>query len=491
MPKGNVGAGILNIITESLYDKPIVVFREYVQNSVDSFSKIEEKVDSEELVSPIWFNDNNLYFLDNGNGIRKDDFRHEMRGIANSKKTRINNIGYKGIGRLSGMPYCKKLIFININSFKNDDFQRYFIDGEKYNNLKNQDNFSELDFESAMDQIGTYTEKLSGDDLIEIRSILSDYKKIFANQDTGFLVILEDVSIILNQILDSKNEDNLIKELGWLLPVKFQDELLQSNEKQLFKDLMEPLENTTVIPAKAYNITFNNNKIERPIKADMLRDYTCVINLKYAIGFHSFYHDRITVTKGNEFSGIKLYIDNILLCDENELIPSLQRYGLTTHSINELVQTVKGMGVIIYITDKINISANARRTFIEVTDSDSYDFLEILAEFVNNIYDARYALSKYSSAKNSIEKSSGKIKELRESANAALQKLARDEIIIDSEDKTATAFNDLNPVDQKKAIKKRISAFMNQKIKEYLLQLPSIDYDNAIRDFTNWFCSNK
>ena len=34
-----VGAGILNIITESLYDKPIVVFREYVQNSVDSFFK--------------------------------------------------------------------------------------------------------------------------------------------------------------------------------------------------------------------------------------------------------------------------------------------------------------------------------------------------------------------------------------------------------------------------------------------------------------------
>jgi len=34
----NVGAGILNIITESLYDNPIVVFREYVQNSIDSIN---------------------------------------------------------------------------------------------------------------------------------------------------------------------------------------------------------------------------------------------------------------------------------------------------------------------------------------------------------------------------------------------------------------------------------------------------------------------
>ena len=31
-----VGAGILNIITESLYDNPIVVFREYVQNAIDA-----------------------------------------------------------------------------------------------------------------------------------------------------------------------------------------------------------------------------------------------------------------------------------------------------------------------------------------------------------------------------------------------------------------------------------------------------------------------
>lgn len=34
-----VGANIISIITESLYDKPVVVFREYVQNSIDAFSK--------------------------------------------------------------------------------------------------------------------------------------------------------------------------------------------------------------------------------------------------------------------------------------------------------------------------------------------------------------------------------------------------------------------------------------------------------------------
>ena len=33
--RGSVGASIVEIITESLYDKPIVIFREYVQNSAE------------------------------------------------------------------------------------------------------------------------------------------------------------------------------------------------------------------------------------------------------------------------------------------------------------------------------------------------------------------------------------------------------------------------------------------------------------------------
>ena len=40
--KNKVGAGILNAITESLYDNPIVVFREYVQNSVDAFKHLNK-----------------------------------------------------------------------------------------------------------------------------------------------------------------------------------------------------------------------------------------------------------------------------------------------------------------------------------------------------------------------------------------------------------------------------------------------------------------
>lgn len=62
MSNNYVGAGILNIITESLYDNPIVVFREYVQNSVDSIFK-ERCQDDYEI--KIWYEENDLCFLDN------------------------------------------------------------------------------------------------------------------------------------------------------------------------------------------------------------------------------------------------------------------------------------------------------------------------------------------------------------------------------------------------------------------------------------------
>lgn len=85
MNQSTVGASILNIITESLYDKPIVVFREYVQNSVDSLSSVEVEAENS-LTSKIWEANNNLYFLDNGSGISENDFINRMKSIAFSTK---------------------------------------------------------------------------------------------------------------------------------------------------------------------------------------------------------------------------------------------------------------------------------------------------------------------------------------------------------------------------------------------------------------------
>ncbi|MCH5271155.1 MAG: ATP-binding protein [Lachnospiraceae bacterium] len=486
MENQRVGAGILNIITESLYDKPIVVFREYVQNSADSFTKVKDIQDKEKLASIIWNKDENLYFLDNGKGIEKENFFSEMTQIAASRKRKALNIGYKGIGRLSGIPYCKKLVFINICNYKESVFQRYSIDGEKYNNIKRSDNYGDMSFDSLMAEIGDYAEYIEGEELNKINLVLEPYKNFFANRNTGFMVILESVRRIL---LDTIENVEFRTDLAWLLPVKFKDELFEGQKAQLFKDMSEENENN-IIPAISYNVYFNGDIIERPIDNEMLRTYVCSINLKYAVGFHSFMHDRIAVIKDNPFSGIRIYIDNILLCDENELLPALKEYGFIEHTVNELIQSVKGIGAMIYITDKVNISANARRTFIEVTDQDSIDFLRLLAEFVENIYMARYALSNYSSAKKRVGVEQEKLNNLKAKANEALGILASQEITLDSKEERTLKFSELNESEQKQIIKKKITSEINEQIRQYLLQSTSFDYENAFSDFMTWLLAS-
>lgn len=488
MVAGNVGARILSIITESLYDKPIVVFREYVQNSVDSFGKIQNITDPSELIANITFNEGNLVFVDNGQGIPRQTFHDQMRNIADSKKNRISNIGYKGIGRLSGLPYCMKITFINICSYRNESYQSYVIDGDEYNNIKNNADIDDLSFSQLMEKIGKFTDNVVSDEQDKIRTLLSQFDAMFRNRDTGFIVILNSTNKILETTI---KRDNFINELGWLLPVKFQNELLEDKDKkELFLDMMQADSKTSIIPAQSFNVMYNGLKIERPIKKDMLRDFLCKTNyINYAVGFHTFNHDKIQVTS-NEFSGIKLYIDNVLLCDENELIPVLLQYGLINRSSNELIQTVRGIGAIIYIIDKVSISANARRTFIEITDNDSLDFLKSIASFINSIYIARYALSRYSVAKNAFGQERDKINKLKDDANSALKELAKEEIDVFDTDQPKQ-FEDLDNTEQKKVVKRVISHYVNQKLKDYLAQTTSFDYNNAIEDFKIWFQTNK
>ena len=481
-----VGASILNIITESLYDKPIVIFREYVQNSVDSFSSIS---DDKNLYNHIWINNNDLYFLDNGTGIPANEFVTKMESIAFSSKEKNTNIGYKGIGRLSGISYCKKLRFINIVDYKNSKYQEYTIDCIEYNNIQKTNTYNELRFNELMDKIGSYSDTATVD---TIDDIVEKHQSIFETRNTGFLVILEDISnVLINTIKDNDFET----ELSWLLPVPFDDELLVDEQVGLlFSNLSaeKAFENSNCIPAKSYNIYYNNRQIIRPLKANMLRTYVCKSNLdKYAVCTTSFSNEKIEIDKKNSFSGIRIYVDNMLLCDENELIPILQQYGYTNHGLYELIQTVRGIGMMIYIVDKVNLSANARRTFIELTDQDALSFLELLSIFVEDIYNARYALSYYNRAIKKSENANDDINAKKEKALECLNKLAREEITIELiEQDEPKEFDQLSIVEQKRIVKSKISKQVNESLKDYLEHTTTLSLETCIDDFKTWYLAN-
>lgn len=482
-----VGASIVEIITESLYDKPIVVFREYVQNAADSLREAECNCPAQMLAIRIWKSGETLFFLDNGTGIKPNDFFDRMGTIANSAKSRSKNIGYKGIGRLSGLSYCNKLQFINIADYKNKVFQTYEIDCLKYMDLRRAGELSDLPFSSLMERISRYD---ANPPVLPIETIIGANKELFEDRNTGFLVVLNDITPVLrNAIQDKKFKE----DLEWLLPVPFHEELRTPLDSDCSHELFEDLEqqpafkNDFSAPAKSFDIQYNGCSLKRPIIRNRIRDYLCKSNLgEYAVCVHTFSNAGIAINNRNPFSGIRMYIDNILLCDETELIPALQQFNILSRTSNEAIQSVRGIGAVIYITDKINISANARRTFIDVTDEDSITFLKLIGEFVENIIQARYAMSKYYSAQKKELQEYEQLQDLKGKAEEALVKLAQQEVVLEDQSIQSSDFSELKPNEQRQIIKAKITKSMNERIKRYIEEEQNFDPENCIDNFISW-----
>lgn len=277
--------------------------------------------------------------------------------------------------------------------------------------------------------------------------------------------------------------------MQWLLPVDFDQDLYSSPNGELFREFTA--EDGEKLPLISFcRISFNDVPVYRPIKRTMLRDYLCKNNFKYAIGFHTFNRNKIAIDRKNIFTGIRIYIDNMLLCTEDELLRSLDNYGLLTHTLNGQIQSVRGIGAMIYITDKVSISANARRTFIEVTDTDSLEFLKLIAEFINTIYDTRYALSNYINAKEKHEQNAELITKLKENVLVHLKKLAKENIELPDDETDTNSFETLSVPEKKRIMKKNISQSLDIKLRNYLSQLSVFDLENSYENFIEWLMKN-
>lgn len=110
-----VGKNILDNLTTGMYSDSKVIFREYIQNACDQIdlaftlgilSPGEESVDI--------FTDAKKRYIsirDNATGVKKDEFIENVGDIANSNKEIGKNKGFRGIGRLCGLAYCRTLRF--------------------------------------------------------------------------------------------------------------------------------------------------------------------------------------------------------------------------------------------------------------------------------------------------------------------------------------------------------------------------------------------
>lgn len=110
-----VGKYTLESLTNGMYASPLDMYREYIQNAVDSFDIALEKkgISTERLRIDIDIDSekNTVSIKDNGCGISEKNAVAMLLDIGNSQKCRSDFRGFRGIGRLAGLGYCNRLIF--------------------------------------------------------------------------------------------------------------------------------------------------------------------------------------------------------------------------------------------------------------------------------------------------------------------------------------------------------------------------------------------
>ncbi len=110
-----IGAFVLETLTTGMYTNPLDTLREFIQNAADSIRAAEEKglVARGEGRIEVRLDQktNTLAVRDNGVGVPQADVYNRLMNIGMSAKRIETDAGFRGIGRLAGIAYCKTLHF--------------------------------------------------------------------------------------------------------------------------------------------------------------------------------------------------------------------------------------------------------------------------------------------------------------------------------------------------------------------------------------------
>jgi len=304
-----IGKNIIEILTTGMYHNPLVIFREYVQNSIDAINEavrreilcdisegdVQIKIDREKRL---------IVFEDNGIGLPSDDAWTALTSIALSKKDRTKNLGFRGIGRLAGLAYCDKLIIET--SYKGEP-KKFIL---QWDGLKLKDIIGD-----------SKDRKLASDVIKEITSFednLSERESVHY-----FKVFLHNVKN--EKLLDSKSVE---KYLRMVSPVQFYNlRFLFTTEvkkgladRGVLCDGYRIFVNTTELYKSYHNNIYRENKkqkkrIDEVIDIQFFELHT-TDNQLLAVGWYSLTKLMQLIPVFNEAWGIRFRKGNIQVGDE-------------------------------------------------------------------------------------------------------------------------------------------------------------------------------
>ena len=104
------GAGLLGIVTTGMYNDPLSIYREYIQNSADAYagSGLPGKARVDIMID---VPEHRIRIRDNGPGLSRGEALERLLPVGRSEKILGNDRGFRGVGRLAGLAFAKTVSF--------------------------------------------------------------------------------------------------------------------------------------------------------------------------------------------------------------------------------------------------------------------------------------------------------------------------------------------------------------------------------------------
>lgn len=320
------GMYLLENLTTGMYTEPMSIYREYIQNAVDSIDLATSDGRSTLTQVNIALDplENKITISDNGTGIPAEFAQQILSSIGSSNKTGKGLRGFRGIGRLGGIAFSDKAIF-RTKAIGEDIESIQEWDCKKLRNLLSDPKMASNTLKDSFQEITQFSRRNSK-----------------RSEDSYFEVTLYGVSSFRNYIMDIEKIRHYISQIA---PVPF------NPHEFSYGDEIDAYLSTNLSHYGKYNITLNGEPIYKPYRDNVKltkRGFDYIDGIKFfeirikkdtpvAYGWYGVRRDLLgSIIKGDKSSGIRVRVGNILIGDDHLLDGCFRESRFNSYMIGEI-----------------------------------------------------------------------------------------------------------------------------------------------------------
>lgn len=302
-----VGKDILDLLSGAMYIDPLVIYREYIQNSADAIDlAIAKGLDFEEPPGVQIYIDHagrSVKIRDNGISLPFSEFVQRLISVGASQKRGMNLRGFRGVGRLSGLGYCQELIF------RGRAEGNAKVTEIRWNGRILREKFRDPNYNGSLAQI-----------IQEATTVIHVSPQGFPNR--FFEVELIKIARLKNDVL--LNEDVVRNYLSQVAPVPFEDQIIASQiNDELSKYGIKPAIHIEIMDGKGPIYHRLKTEIEySPLSKDKIQgieffELNGTNGEKAAIGWIAHHTYLGSIPKKLGLGGFRLRAGNIQVGDDS------------------------------------------------------------------------------------------------------------------------------------------------------------------------------